>query len=293
MKLTILGAAAGGGLPQWNCGCANCNDARAGRIAGMTQSSVAVTSGGQAVVLNASPDIRAQLEACGLHPPALRGSPVNSVVLTNGDVDHVAGLLSLREGTPFTIHATPTTLEILDQPIFRVLNPDHVGKAPIALDEPFEPLPGLRVTAFAVPGKVALYLEEGEPDTALMGEQTVGLMLEAVGRRVFYIPGCAKVTDDLLARLEGADLLLFDGTVWADDDMARSGTGAKTGARMGHLAMSGPEGSIARLSGLTGTRRIFVHINNTHPVLQPGSPERAQLEAAGWELARDGMEIIL
>ena len=126
-----------------------------------------------------------------------------------------------------------------------------------------------------------------------MGEQTVGLMLEAVGRSVFYIPGCAKVTDDLLARLEGADLLLFDGTVWADDDMARSGTGAKTGARMGHLAMSGPEGSIARLSGLTGTRRIFVHINNTNPVLQPGSPERAQLEAAGWELARDGMEIIL
>lgn len=293
MKLTILGAAAGGGLPQWNCGCANCNDARTGRIAPMTQSSVAVSSGGQAVVLNASPDIRAQLDACGLHPPALRGGPVKSVVLTNGDVDHVAGLLSLRESTPFTIHATPTTLGILDQPIFRVLNPDHVRRSPIALEEPFEPLPGLRVIAFAVPGKVALYLEEGEPDTALMGEQTVGLMLEALGRRVFYVPGCARVSDDLLARLKGADLVMFDGTVWADDDMARSGTGAKTGARMGHLAMSGPEGSIARLAGLTGTRRIFVHINNTNPVLQPGSPERAQVDAAGWELARDGMEIIL
>ena len=292
MKIKILGAAAGGGLPQWNCGCRNCNDARAGRIPAMTQSSAALSLGEGCVILNASPDIRAQLDACGLHPPGLRGSPVRAVVLTNGDVDHVAGLLSLREGTSFAIHATPSTLDILRQPIFRVLNPDHVRQSPIALDEPFQPLPGLSVTAFAVPGKVALWQEQGEPDTALMGEQTVGLRLEAQGRTAFYVPGCARVTDDLLARLDGADLLLFDGTVWADDDMARSGTGTKTGARMGHLAMSGPQGSIARLAGLTGTRRIFVHINNTNPVLQPDSPERAKVEAAGWELARDGMEII-
>lgn len=293
MKLRILGAAAGGGLPQWNCGCVNCNDARAGRISAMTQSSVALSSGGQSVVLNASPDIRAQLDACGLHPAELRGSPVKAVVLTNGDVDHVAGLLDLRESTPFTIHATSETLQILDQPIFRVLNPDHVDRSAIALEKPFRPIPGLTVTPFAVPGKVALYLEEGEPDTTLMGEQTVGLMLDAVGRRVFYIPGCAQVTDELLARLQGADLLLFDGTVWANDEMARTGTGAKTGARMGHLPMSGGDGSIARLAGLTGTRRIFVHINNTNPVLQPGSAERAEVETAGWEIAHDGMEITL
>ena len=135
----------------------------------MTQSSVAVSLGDDSVVLNASPDIRAQLEGCGLHPPGLRGSPVKAVVLTNGDVDHVAGLLSLRENTPFTIHATPATLEILRQPVFRVLNPDHVRQSAISLDEPFQPLPGLTVTAFAVPGKVALWQEEGEPDTALMG----------------------------------------------------------------------------------------------------------------------------
>lgn len=259
----------------------------------MTQSSVALSSGGQTVVLNASPDIRLQLDACGLHPPELRGSPVRAVVLTNGDVDHLAGLLSLRESTPFTIHATSETLEILRQPIFRVLNPDHVRQSPIVLEGPFQPIPGLTAMPFAVPGKVALYLEEGEPDTTLMGEQTVGLMLEAVGRRIFYLPGCALVTDALLARLQDADLLLFDGTVWANDEMARTGTGTKTGARMGHLPMSGPDGSIARLAGLTRTRRIFVHINNTNPVLQPGSPERAEIEAAGWELAHDGMEITL
>lgn len=293
MKLTILGAAAGGGLPQWNCGCPNCADARAGRIPAMTQSSVALTLDGRTVILNASPDIRVQLDACGLHPPGLRGSPVEAVVLTNGDVDHVAGLLSLRESSPFTIHATSETLEILEQPIFRVLNPDHVTRSAIELDHPFVPIPGVTVTAFPVPGKVALYLEDGEPDTALLGEQTVGLRIEAEGRLLFHVPGCAQVADDLLARLGGADLLLFDGTVWADDDMARSGTGAKTGARMGHLAMSGPDGSIARLAGLTGTRRIFVHVNNTNPVLQPDSPERARIRAEGWELAQDGMEIIL
>lgn len=256
----------------------------------MTQSSVAVTVGGETVVLNASPDIRAQLPACGLVPPGLRGSPLRAVVLTNGDVDHVAGLLSLRENSPFTIHATPSTLAILDQSIFRVLNQDHVARTPICLDQPFQPLPGLTVTAFSVPGKVALWQEDGEPDTALIGEQTVGLRLDHGGRSAFYIPGCAAITDELLDRLTDADLLLFDGTVWADDDMARSGTGAKTGARMGHLAMDGPHGSIARLAGLRA-RRIFTHINNTNPVLQPGSPERAAVAAAGWELAHDGMEI--
>ncbi|ARJ69292.1 pyrroloquinoline quinone biosynthesis protein PqqB [Paracoccus contaminans] len=290
MKLTILGAAAGGGLPQWNCGCRNCADARAGRIPAMTQSSVAVTLDGQTALLNASPDIRAQLQACGLAPPGLRGSPFAAVVLTNGDVDHLAGLLSLREGSAFAVHATPATLDILDQPIFRVLAPDHVRRAPIALDRPFEPVPGLRITAFAVPGKVALYLEEGEPDTRLVGEQTVGLRLEAGGRCVLYIPGCAAIPDDLLARMGDADVILFDGTVWADDDMGRTGTGTKSGARMGHMAMSGPAGSIARLSGLGG-RRVFLHVNNTNPVLQPAAPERAACQAAGWEIAFDGMEI--
>lgn len=294
MFLKVLGAAAGGGLPQWNCGCRNCADARRAVIPAMTQSSVAVSADGvEWVLLNASPDLRAQLAFCGLHPAGLRGSPVRAVVLTNGDIDHIAGLLSLRENTPLEIHATAATLEILHQPVFRVLNPDLVRQGAIRLDTPFVPLPGLEVTAFAVPGKVALFLEAGSVDTRLMGEQTIGLRLRAGGRLAYYIPGCAAVTPALTAMLAGADLLMFDGTVWSDDEMIRTGTGSKTGARMGHLAISGPDGSMAALAGVTLGRRIFIHINNTNPVLQPASPERAAVLRAGWELAADGMELQL
>ncbi len=294
MFVKILGAAAGGGLPQWNCGCRNCDDARQDLIPRMSQSSVAISSDGREwLLLNASPDIRDQLRASGLHPAGLRGSPVSAVVLTNGDIDHIAGLLTLRESTPFSIHATPATLAILQQPVFRVLNPDLVRQVPIQLDKPFEPLAGLQVTAFAVPGKVALFLEQGEVQTDLLGEQTVGLQIKGKGREIFYIPGCARVTPELCDMLSGADLLLFDGTVWSDDEMSKTGTGAKTGARMGHIAMSGPDGSMAALSDVSLARRVFIHVNNTNPVLQPAAPERAMAEAAGWRIAQDGMEFAL
>ena len=295
MYLKVLGAGAGGGLPQWNCGCRNCVDARAGRIPALTQSSLAVSVEGRSwAVLNASPDIRQQCALTPeLAPTALRESPLKSVVLTNGDIDHIAGLLTLREKTAFTVYATAQTLDILAQnSVFRVLDPDLVARQPITLNTPFAPLPGLEVTAFAVPGKVALFLEDGEPDTQAMGEQTVGLRLAANGRVGYYIPGCATVPETLRARLAEADLLLFDGTVWQNDEMASTKTGTKTGARMGHIAMDGPEGSIARLADLTA-RRVFVHINNTNPALQPAGPERAALTRAGWEVAFDGMEIAL
>lgn len=259
----------------------------------MTQSSLAVSVDGASwVLLNASPDIRTQTaDARFLHPRARRDSPVAAVVVTNGDVDHVAGLLTLRESSPFTLHGTEAMLAtIAENPIFRVLNPDFVRQEPFALETPFAPVPGLRVTGFAVPGKVPLYAEGDEVDTKLLGEQTVGLRLEASGRTAFYIPGCAEVTGDLLDRLRGADLLFFDGTVWEDDDMQRTGTGKKKGARMGHMAMNGPDGSIAALSPLSCTK-VFVHINNTNPVLQPDGPERAAVLAAGWQIGFDGMEV--
>ncbi|MDH2328802.1 pyrroloquinoline quinone biosynthesis protein PqqB [Cereibacter sp. SYSU M97828] len=292
MKILILGAAAGGGLPQWNCGCGNCVAARAGRIAAMTQSSLAVAVGGDWTLLNASPDIRAQLaHTPALRPPTRRGSPIRAVVVTNGDVDHIAGLLTLRESTPFTLHATAATHTTLQaNPIFGVLNPAFVTRAVQRLDQPFAPVEGLEVTAFAVPGKVPLYQEGAEVETRLLGEQTIGLRLSANGRVAYYIPGCAEVPADLLARLGDADVLFFDGTVWDDDEMRRTGTGQKSGARMGHMAMNGSEGSIAALASLT-CRKIFVHINNTNPVLQPGA-ERDALLAAGWELGFDGMELI-
>lgn len=261
----------------------------------MTQSSLALSADGEAwVLLNASPDLRQQLAATpALHPRGLRDSPVAAVVLTNADVDHIAGLLSLREKTPFRLFATASTLTVLaENAVFAVLDPALVTPVAITLDQPFCPLPGLEITAYAVPGKVALYLEGPEVETQAMGEQTIGLRIVQGGRVLHYLPGCADLPDWLCDRLTEADLLLFDGTVWADDDMQRSGTGAKTGARMGHLAMSGPEGSLARLAGLTA-RRVYTHINNTNPVLLPGAPERAALFAAGWELAADGMEIVL
>lgn len=290
----ILGAAAGGGLPQWNCGCPNCNAARRGEIPAQTQSSLAVTGDGEHwAILNASPDIRAQLMDCAaLHPTDLRALPLHSVLVTNGDIDHVAGLLTLREMQPFTLFATETIHGVLrDNPIFDALNPSVVSRQPIALDTPFNLAPGLSATLFAVPGKVPLYMEGETVETQLMGENTVGVELIAGGKRVYYIPGCACLNDDLRTRLTGADLLFFDGTLWADDEMITNRLGQKTGARMGHMSMSGDSGSLHAFDGLGIARKVFVHMNNTNPVLRPDSAERATAEAAGWTIGTDGMEL--
>ena len=291
----VLGAAAGGGLPQWNCGCTNCNLARQNKIPPQTQSSLAVTAGRHWTILNASPDIRTQLQNTpALHPTGPRDVPLTRVLLTNGDIDHVAGLLTLREQQPFTLHATPEILRILgENPIFNALNPDFVTRAPVSLDEPFDLGDGLRATLFAVPGKVPLYNEGETVITDLEGEQTVGVALKAGGKRIYYIPGCARLTDRLAGIIEGADLLFFDGTLWQDDEMICAGLSQKTGARMGHMSMSGPDGSMAALEKLGIARKIYVHMNNTNPVLRPDSQERAEAEANGWHIARDGMEVTL
>jgi pyrroloquinoline quinone biosynthesis protein B len=295
-RALILGAAAGGGLPQWNCGCANCRAARAGEIPAQSQSSLAVTGNGRDwTILNASPDIRYQLAAAPpLHPTGLRDLPLRSVLVTNGDIDHVAGLLTLREVQPFTLFATAGIHAVLDaNPIFGALKPTVVTRATVALDRPVEIAPGLEATLFAVPGKVPLYLEGEDVQTDLIGEQTVGVALRAGERRAFYIPGCAALTDDLRDRLRGADAVFFDGTLWSDDEMRRIGLGTKTGARMGHMSMAGEDGSIAAFRDLDVRRKVFVHMNNSNPVLDPAAPERALAEAAGWTIGQDGMEITL
>lgn len=295
MKIKVLGAGAGGGLPQWNCGCINCNDARAGRIPSMSQSSIAVTQDNERwAVLNASPDIRAQLaQTPVLAPAAVRHTPIESVVVTNGDIDHIAGLVTLREKTPFTLYGTGDILSVLAaNSVFNVLDATLVSRARFDVGVPFEPAPGLHVTAFSVPGKVALFLEGDTVDLQEVGDQTVGLLLEADGAKVAYVPGCASIPDWVIERIANVDVLLFDGTVWANDDMQRTSTGEKTGARMGHIPMTGAEGSLARLSDLNA-RKIFIHINNTNPVLQPASSERKAVIDAGWELAHDGMELVL
>lgn len=293
LRARILGAAAGGGLPQWNCGCENCALARSGAIPAQTQSSLAVTANGRDwAILNASPDLRAQLAgAPPLHPAGPRESPIRAVLLTNGDIDHIAGLLTLREKQPFTLFATREIHTVLAaNPIFSALDPALVRRAEIALDQPVEIVPGVTAELFAVPGKVPLYLEGDEVETGVEGEQTVGVALNG---RAFYIPGCAAVTPALAARLSGAELVFFDGTLWTDDEMILAGLGEKTGRRMGHVSISGPSGAIDAFAGLKVARKIFVHMNNSNPVLRPGSAERAEAEAAGWTIGQDGMEVAL
>ena len=293
MKIILLGAGAGGGLPQWNCGCDNCNAARAGRIPAMTQSSVAVSADGRDwAILNASPDIRVQLAATpALHPTGLRDMPLHSVLVTNGDIDHVAGLLTLRESQAFVLYATPAIHGVLaDNPMLGALRGDLVAREPVALDQTVTIAPGLDATLFAVPGKVPLYQEGAVVETGLVGETTVGVELAANGRRALYIPGCAEIPEWLMGRIAGADLLMFDGTLWDDDEMIRMGLGQKTGRRMGHMPVVE---TIAAMRDLPVGRRVFVHMNNSNPLTDPASVQTREAEASGWQVGRDGMEITL
>lgn len=308
MQIKVLGSSAGGGLPQWNCNGRNSRDVRRGvpGLQARTQSSLAVSADGRNwVLLNASPDLRAQIAATPEIQPdpegPARNSPIEAVVLTNGDVDHVAGLLNLREGEPFNIYATDRVLGILaENTIFNVLNPEIVARNRIALDRP-TPLAGpqgdlgLVAEPFAVPGKIALYLEDEQAgdNFGTQAEDTIGLKIteSASGAHFFYIPGCARMDEQLASRLKGAPLVFFDGTLFTDNEMIEQGLLPKTGTRMGHMNMSGPDGSIAAFEPLGVQRRVYIHINNSNPALREDSPERRLVEDAGWEIAWDGMEI--
>lgn len=265
------------------------------RVTPLTQSSIAVSvDGDHWALINCAPDILKQIQDTpALHPrEGKRHSPIASVLLTNADVDHIGGLLNLRESSPFRLLATPMIQGVLSgSPIFDVLNPDYVSREPIGLDHPFTLLEGLQARLFAVPGKTALYLERDQVEIGVEGESTVGVELISAGKRAYYIPGCAAMTPKLAERIAGADLLMFDGTLWRDDEMVRAGVGHKTGQRMGHMSMSGEDGSIAALAKLSLGQRVFVHINNTNPVLIADSSERQAAERAGWQIAYDGMEL--
>lgn len=301
LRIVVLGTAAGGGVPQWNCGCANCQAARNGHSElKSTQASIAVSADGDHwFLINASPDLRQQItDTPVLHPQAgaLRHSPIAGVILTNGEVDAVAGLLSLREGTAFDLYAHERVLSILkDNPIFNVLRADLVPRRSLKLDTPIDlPLPdgtpsGLSLSAFAAPGKVALFLEgeseEGEGDT-------LGLVIgdRATGQRLVFLAACARVTEEVAVKLRGADLVFFDGTLWRDDEMIEAGLGKKTGQRMGHMAM---EDAIPALGEIDIGKRVFLHINNSNPALREDSPERRAATEEGWLVPADGMEIKL
>lgn len=300
MIIKVLGSAAGGGFPQANCNCRNCADVRAGKpgLTPRTQSSVAVSTDGERwLLLNASPDIRQQIAATpALAPRAgapLRSSPIAAVALTNGDVDHVAGLLSLREGFAFGLYATPRVLAALAvNSIFNVLSKACVTRVPLALGRSIEVAGGLAIEPYAVPGKIALYLEQAGPGFGTREGDSIGLRVSepATGAAFHYIPGCAAVEPALAQRLQGAQLVLFDGTLYTDGEMIALGLSEKTGTRMGHVAISGAQGSMAGLARLEIERRVYVHLNNSNPVLRDDGPQRAEVEDAGWEIAYDGME---
>jgi pyrroloquinoline quinone biosynthesis protein B len=296
MRALILGAAAGGGFPQWNSNAPACRRARAGDPAAKprTQASLAISGDDRHwFIINASPDLREQVfKTPDLHPrEGLRSTPISGVILTSGEVDAVAGLLNLREREPFSLYATQQTQAVLaSNPIFDVLDRSVVHRRVVQLDEVIDLLGGISVEIFAVPGKVPLYLE----DTASSADgDVVGIAVRQRDSTLLYVPGCAAMNGGLADRLRGADVVMFDGTLWTDDEMIRAGLGPKTGQRMGHMSVSGPNGVMAALAELQIRQKILVHINNSNPILLDDSPERATATAAGWEVGYDGMEICL
>lgn len=314
VRIRVLGSAAGGGFPQWNCGCPNCEGVRAGslRATPRRQESVAVSAddGRTWFLLNASPEIREQIESFReLWPRERRHTPIGGIVLTNGDLDHVLGLLSLRESHPLTLYATESVRRGFTEGnvLYKTLQrfDGQVTWRRLTLGEPVVlggadssgPRAGaLTLTPFAVPGKRPIHLE-GPGSGPGNDEDNVGLLLRAAGatgtRTVAYVPAAAAWTDPLARMLAQADAVFFDGTFWSSAELSSTGVGTKRAEDMAHLPVGGAGGGLARLSALRASRRILIHVNNTNPLLRDDSPERAQVEAAGVEVAFDGMELQL
>jgi len=294
----VLGSAAGGGFPQWNCRCPVCKLAWAGdpRVRPRTQASLAVSANGEDwILINASPDLPEQVRrVSALHPcGGTRGSPIKAILLTGAEIDQVAGLLSLREREPFALYATAPALSVIESnSMFGVLPPAVVTRQTVRSGGCYA-LPGdLQAEFFAVPGKAPLYVEGEDPETMSGTAGNMGVEVSAGGARLAYVPGAAAVTAAMQQRLARADVVFFDGTLFNDGEMIATETGSKTGRRMGHMPIDGSGGSLQALEGLRA-RRIYIHINNTNPILVEGSPERAQVTSQGWEVAEDGLEVTL
>ncbi len=307
MVIRVLGSAAGGGFPQWNCACPNCRGVREGTIAAIprTQESVCLSADGRDwFLINASPDIRRQIEGFGpLHPRESRSTPIQAIFLTNGDLDHCLGLLSLRENQRLAVYATDsvrrgftegnvlyrTLQRFADQVVWRILKP---GVEDAVLRADGRPS-GLTVTAVPVPGKPPIHLEgsASSEDPGL----NVGLRFRGAsdGRVLAYLSAVGRITHAVHDALEEADGVFFDGTFWSSDELTAPGFMKKSAEELAHWPVGGPTGSLAILSNVAVSRRAFIHINNTNPMLREDSPERQAVKAAGWEVASDGMEIWL
>jgi len=305
MYIQILGSAAGGGFPQWNCNCHNCSGVRDGslRAHSRTQSSIAISDDGEHWILcNASPDIRAQLAAFPALQPArqLRDTAIDGIILLDSQIDHCTGLLSLREGCPHKVWCTEMVHQDLSSgfPLFNMLehwNGGGLHHQLIELDaKPFSvpACPGLQITAIPLRSSAPPYSpHRGNPQPG----DNIGLFIEDLrsGGKLFYAPGLGQVNEELLSWMRRADCLLVDGTLWRDDEMQRCEVGDKLGSEMGHLAQSGPGGMLEVLDGLSGPRKILIHINNTNPILDLDSIECATLAEHAIEVSFDGMHIQL
>ena len=303
MHVQILGSAAGGGFPQWNCNCRNCDGLRRGTLnaKARTQSSIALSDDGVNWILcNASPDIRTQLEQTPVLQPAraVRDTAIRAIVLMDSQIDHVTGLLTLREGCPHEVWCTDMVHEDLQTgfPLFPMLSHWNGGlqRRRIGLGEPFR-IPACPALEFLpVPLRSAAPPYSPHRNDPHPGDN-IGLLVRDTntGGVLFYAPGLGQPDDGLLATMRDADCLLVDGTLWRDDEMAFAGVGDKLGSEMGHLQQSGPGGMIELLDAQPASRKVLIHINNTNPILDEDSAERAELVAHGIEVAHDGMQIVL
>ena len=304
MRIRVLGAAAGGGFPQWNCNCRNCDGVRKGTVRAIprTQSSICLSSDGiNWVLFNASPDLLAQIKSFPPLQPAraIRDTGIRAIVLVDGQIDHTTGLLMLREGKPLEIWCTDMVHEDLTSgnPLFKILG-HYAGvdrhRLPIEADSSFTiaGIEHLRFRSVSLKSKAPPY--SPHRDNPHDGDN-VGLFIEdeRTGRSLFYAPGLGEIEPHLKPLMEKADAVLVDGTFWTDDEMIRLGVSKKRAREIGHLPQSGPGGMIEVLEPLRARHKVLIHINNTNPILDEDSRERAQLRAAGIDVAFDGLEIEL
>jgi pyrroloquinoline quinone biosynthesis protein B len=302
LKVRVLGSAAGGGFPQWNCGCFNCREGRraGGRARPRTQESIAVSADGESwFLINASPEIRAQIEACpDLWPRAERHSPIAGILLTNGDLDHCLGLLSLRESHPLVLYTTDALRAGFTENnvLYRTLErfPEQVTwrRLELGREQPLGGLAGkLRVTAIPAPGKLPLHLEGRRAPSP---EDNVGFVIDDGSKlgRIAYFSGIAGPSPEVEQALRDAQLVFFDGTFWSSDELIALGLGTRRAEEMAHWPIGGPGGSLAFMQKLS-SGVVYIHVNNTNPILIEDGPERRAVEAAGIKVAFDGMEFEL
>ncbi len=309
MLVRVLGAAAGGGFPQWNCGCTNCRRLRLGTLRGSARSQAQLALSADAenwFLVNASPDLRSQIESFpALHPrPDLfRDSPIQGVVLTSAELDASLGLLLLRESQPLLAYATQTVRSLLDgdNAMFGVLRrqPDQVAwrrlqpGAPMEMETLSGGPAGIRCTPVSAGGGFPGHVSRERSRELDASEAVIGLFFEQGGRRLAFFPGLPAVDPAWLGPLEQCDAILVDGAFWSDDKLIRIQGAGKTAREMGHLPVGGEDGSIRALSSLRRPRKIFIHINNSNPILDEDSEEHRVMRNAGWEIAADGMELCL